>query len=144
MSINVREMRCTPEAVFRVLEDGWLFPTWVVGAARMREVADDWPRTGSRLHHSFGAWPFLLDDTTSAVEYDPPRRLVLLARGWPVGEARVTIHVKPRGAGSVVRLQEEGVSGPGSWIPQALLDVFLHARNTETLRRLAFVAEGRA
>ena len=66
------------------------------------------------------------------------------ARGWPIGEARVTIDVKPRGAGRcVVRIQEEAVVGPcdagprrRSWIS------VLHWRNTETLHRLAYLAEG--
>jgi uncharacterized protein YndB with AHSA1/START domain len=144
MSTNVRAMRCTPEDVFRVLEDGWLFPSWVVGASRMRDVASDWPRPGSRLHHSFGVWPMLIDDATRVEDYDPPHRLVLIARGWPVGEARVAIDVRPVPGGSVVRIQEEAVKGPGSWIPQPVLDLPLHLRNVETLHRLAFLAEGGA
>lgn len=142
MSRNTRLVRCTPEDVFRVLEDGWLFPAWVVGASRMRDVAADWPRPGSRLHHSFGTWPLLLDDSTVALEYEPPRRLVMKARGWPIGEARVTIQVKPHPDGSLVRIQEEAVAGPGSVIPQPLLDIPLQLRNAETLHRLAYLAEG--
>ncbi|SDQ28440.1 SRPBCC domain-containing protein [Microbacterium sp. cf332] len=144
MARNVRVMRCAPEDVFAVLNDGWLFPSWVVGASRMRDVASDWPREGSRLHHSFGVWPLLIDDSTSVLEFDPPHRMVLQARGWPVGEARVTLDVKPRGAGCVVRLQEVAAEGPGSLIPQQLLDLPLRVRNAETLRRLAHLAEGGA
>lgn len=144
MSRNVRVLRCTPDDVFRVLADGWLYPGWVVGASRMREVEDSWPAPGSRLHHSFGAWPALLDDMTSVEVYDPPRRMVVRARGWPIGEARVTIDVKPRKGVSVVRIQEEPVSGPGRFIPRPLLDLGLHWRNTETLHRLAYLAEGMA
>ncbi len=144
MSRNTRVLRCTPEDVFRVLEDGWLFPSWVVGASRMRDVGEDWPRTGSRLHHSFGTWPLLIDDATEVLDYAPPRRLVLKARGWPIGEARVTIHVKPHPDGSVVRIQEEAIAGPGRLIPQPVLDVPLQLRNAETLHRLAYLAEGMA
>ncbi|MDI6943612.1 SRPBCC family protein [Microbacterium barkeri] len=144
MSINIREIRCTPEEIFRVLGDGWLYPVWVVGASRMREVDDGWPRPGAELHHSVGSWPLLLDDTTECVEWDPPRRMVLQARGWPIGEARVTIEVKARGAGSLVRISEAAVEGPGSLVPRFLVDPPLHARNAETLRRLAFLAEGHA
>lgn len=144
MSRNVRVLRCTPDDVFRVLADGWLYPGWVVGASRMREVEDSWPAPGSRLHHSFGAWPALLDDMTSVEVYDPPRRMVVRARGWPIGAARVTIDVKPRKGVSVVRIQEEPVSGPGRFIPRPLLDLGLHWRNTETLHRLAYLAEGMA
>ena len=127
-----------------MLGDGWLFPAWVVGASRMREVDEAWPREGARLHHSFGAWPVLINDETLVERCDPPRHIVLRPKGWPIGEARVTIDVKPRGEECVVRIQEEAVAGPGRLIPRALLDLFLQWRNRETLHRLAYLAEGRA
>ena len=86
---------CSAEDVFAVLADGWVYPVWVVGASRMRAVDDDWPEVGSRLHHSAGAWPLLIDDTSEVLAYDPPRAMVLQARGWPAGEARVEITVEP-------------------------------------------------
>ena len=144
MSINVREMNCTPEEVFGVLADGWLFPTWVVGASRMRDVDARWPQQGSRLQHSFGVWPTLIDDETTVLEWDPPRRMVIQPKGWPIGEARVTLDVKPRGAGCVVRIEEKAVKGPATLVPPAILDVGLYLRNVETLRRLAYIAEGKA
>ncbi|MGG7463293.1 SRPBCC family protein [Plantibacter sp. YIM 135347] len=143
MSTNTRVMHCTPAAVFAVLADGWLFPGWVVGASRMREVEATWPAEGSRLHHSFGVWPILLDDVTSSLEWDPPNRCVIQPHGWPIGEARVTIQVRARGTDSIVQITEEAVKGPGSWIPKFLLDVPLWLRNTETLRRLEYLARGR-
>ncbi|WP_314506116.1 SRPBCC family protein [uncultured Microbacterium sp.] len=143
MSRNVRVLHCAPEDVFRVLGDGWLYPCWVVGASRMRVVESGWPQPGSRLHHSFGVWPALIDDATVVEMYEPPRRMVMRARGWPIGEARVTIDVKPRGRQSVVRIQEEPVAGPGTLVPRLLMDPLLHWRNTETLHRLAYLAEGR-
>ncbi|MCP2636593.1 SRPBCC family protein [Microbacterium sp. HD4P20] len=144
MSRNTRELRCSPEAVFEVLGDGWLYPSWVVGASRMREVDESWPMAGSELHHSVGVWPALIDDTTAVQEFIPARRMVMRARGWPLGEARVTIDVKPRGEGCVVRIQEEAVAGPARLIPTPLMDVLLSWRNAETLHRLAYLAEGRA
>lgn len=142
MSRNVRKMQCPPEAVFRVLADGWVYPGWVVGASRMRDVDAAWPLPGARLHHSVGVWPALLDDTTSSVTWDPPHQMVMTARGWPLGEARVTIDVKPSGDGCLVRIQEEAVSGPAAMIPHALTDLLLQWRNAETLHRLAYLAEG--
>lgn len=142
MSRNTREFRCTPEQVFRVLNDGWLFPSWVVGASRMRDVAEAWPATGSKLYHSFGVWPALTNDTTIVEEYQPPHRIVLRAKGWPIGEARVVIELKARGAESTVRIFEQAVAGPGRLMPRALLDPVLHWRNRETLHRLAYLAEG--
>jgi hypothetical protein len=137
-------MACSPQNVFDVLADGWLYPTWVVGASRMREVDEAWPQQGSRVHHSFGVWPALINDETVIREWDPPRRVVMSPKGWPVGEALVTIDVKPRGSGCVVRIQEKAQKGPASLMPTAIMDLYLHWRNSETLRRLAFIAEGRA
>ena len=144
MSRNVRVLRCSPEDVFRVLGDGWLYPSWVVGASRMREVDEAWPAAGAQLHHSVGVWPALIDDSTVVEAYDPPRRMVLKARGWPLGEARVTIDVKARGDGSVVRIQEEAVAGPATFVPAPVMDALLRWRNAETLHRLAYLAEGMA
>lgn len=142
MSRNVRTLQCTPEAVFRVLGDGWLFPSWVVGASRMRKVDDTWPQEGSRLHHSFGVWPLLVDDETVVERCEAPHLLVIRPKGWPIGEARVTIQVKAYGDRTLVRLQEEAIAGPARFVPRPIMDLALRIRNKETLHRLAYLAEG--
>lgn len=145
MSQNVRRMACRAEDVFEVLRDGWVYPVWVVGAARMRAVDALWPQAGARLHHSVGPWPLLIDDVTVSEEWEPPRRMVMKARGWPIGEARVTIEVRRAGnRHCTVRIAEDAVSGPARIVPKPIRDLLLHARNRETLRRLAYLAEGRA
>lgn len=144
MSTNVRVLHCRPEDVFEVLSDGWLYPSWVVGASRMREVDETWPMAGAELHHSFGTWPLLINDKTVVEEFVPLRSMVMRARGWPIGEARVVIEVKARGDECVVRIDEEAIAGPGRFLPAPLLDMPLHWRNAETLHRLAYLAEGRA
>lgn len=143
MSRNVRAFSCSPAAVFEVLADGWLYPTWVVGASRMRDVDAAWPRPGSKLAHSVGVWPALIDDETVSVEWDPPRRAVMRAKGWPIGEAQVTLDVRRTASGCLVRIQEEPAEGPGAWVPRFITEPMLHLRNRETLQRLAYVAEGR-
>jgi len=145
VSTNYKVMNCTPEAVFRVLADGWLYPSWVVGASRIRNVGEGWPGEGAVIHHSFGTWPVLIDDTTSVDEWDPPRHAKFRARGWPIGEAYVIIDVKPRGeATCIVRIIEDAAEGPGRYVPKILRDVGIYYRNIETLRRLAYLAEGDA
>jgi len=138
-----RVMRCTPDDVFATLSDGWLYPVWVVGAARMRAVAPEWPRQGSKIHHSFGVWPVLIDDETEVVEWSPPERVRLRAKGGPIGRAVVAIEVRPHDQGCVVRIGEEPVAGPTLAVPRALWAPMMRLRNRETLRRLAFLAEGR-
>lgn len=144
MSTNVRRFGCSPEKVFEVLADGWLFPVWVVGASRMRDVDERWPAVGSSLQHSFGVWPAVIDDQTTVLEWDPPRRMVIRPAGWPIGEAQVTVETRRTAGGCVVRITEKAVRGPGVLIPAPLLDVPLHVRNVETLRRLAYIAERRS
>ncbi len=143
MSTNYRHIKASAEEVFGVLADGWLFPGWVVGASRMRKVEPAWPSPGSKLHHSFGVWPLVIDDTTSSVEWDPPRHAKFQARGWPIGESTVTIDVKTCSDGCVVRMYEDATNGPGRFIPKPLRDLGLLVRNKEALRRLAWVAENR-
>lgn len=143
MSENRRTVAVPPQQVWDVLADGWLYPVWVVGASRMREVDDSWPEPGSRLYHSVGVWPALLDDHTEVLESDPGRRLVLRARAWPAGEAKVELELHPDGEGTEVVMREDATSGPGTLMPKPLRDAQLTWRNTESLRRLAFIAEHR-
>jgi hypothetical protein len=144
-----RVTSASPTDVWNVLADGWLYPTWVVGASRMRDVEATWPGVGSRLHHSFGLWPLLINDNTEVLVCEPPRHLRLQAKGWPAGEATVDItiepHALPNGAtGSRVVLAEDATKWPGRFVPKPLRSAALAPRNNETLRRLAFLAEGHA
>ncbi len=143
MSTTTRTLSATPEQVWEVLADGWLYPLFVVGASRMRDVDESWPAVGARLHHSVGTWPLLIDDTTEVLEVEEGRRLLLKARGWPAGEAHVDISLRPDGDATLVTMEEDATAGPGVLVPKPLRDAQLHWRNVEALRRLAFVVEGR-
>jgi uncharacterized protein YndB with AHSA1/START domain len=143
MATNDRLVHATPDQVWDVLADGWLYPLWVVGASRMREVDDHWPQVGAKLHHSVGTWPLLLDDETEVVDITPGAMLELRARARPSGTAAVTIHLEPVGAETRVVLEEDAVSGPGVLVPKLVRDLPLSWRNVESLRRLAYVAERR-
>jgi hypothetical protein len=144
MSVNVKKMDSTPEQVFAVLADPWIYPTWVVGASRLRAADGGYPEAGTKLHHSIGVWPLVLNDETEVEEYDPPRKLVLQAKTRPFGSERVIIEVRPHGSGSLVRMEEYTISGPAQRIPRLIADAILFVRNAETLRRLGFASKGRA
>jgi uncharacterized protein YndB with AHSA1/START domain len=142
----IREVDAPAERVWDVLSDGWSYAGWVVGASRMRAVDATWPAAGAKLHHSAGLWPVVLNDETVVKESDPGRRLVLLARGRPFGEAVIEFLLEPDGdrpGRTTVRLREDAVSGPGRLVPAPVRQVLIGGRNTETLRRLAYLAEGR-
>jgi uncharacterized protein YndB with AHSA1/START domain len=139
-----RLMDATPDHVWSILCDGWLYPLWVVGASRMREVDDGWPAVGTRLHHSVGSWPLLIDDTTSVLECDPGKKLVLKARAYPAGDAKVVLQLEASGAKTLVSIDEDAMSGPGRLVPKPARALGLVWRNTEALRRLAYLTERRA
>lgn len=143
MTQNTRLVHATPDQVWDVIADGWLYPLWVVGAARMRDVDETWPEVGSKLHHSVGSWPLLIDDETEVLDATPGRSITMRARGWPMGEAQVQLRLDAVGVETEVRIDEEPVSGPGALVPRVVVAPSLKWRNTETLRRLALVAERR-
>ena len=133
----------TPEDVWGCLADGWAYPTFVVGASSMRAVDRAWPAAGATLHHSVGAWPLLIQDTTTVVSAEPPRRLELQARGWPAGEARVVFELAEQGDGTLVTLSEDATHGPGVLVPRRLRHLLMLPRNDVTLERLAHLVRGR-
>ena len=126
-----------------MLADPWLYASWVVGASRIRDAEGAWPERDAVLHHSVGAWPVLLDDSTLVVSSVPGRELRLRARARPLGEAEVLLRLEDDGAGCTITMSERAVSGPGSKVPDAVLEPLISWRNTEALRRLALIAEGR-
>jgi uncharacterized protein YndB with AHSA1/START domain len=143
MRSTTRLVHAPPSQVWDVLADGWLYPLWVVGASRMREVDDRWPATGAKLHHSVGAWPLLIDDNTEVVDSNPSHLLALRGRGWPLGEVDVVIRLRAVGSDTEVVIEEDAAAGPGLLLPKPLRGLFLGWRNIETLRRLAYLAERR-
>jgi uncharacterized protein YndB with AHSA1/START domain len=144
MAVVSRDFSVPPEVAFKVFEDGWLYALWVVGTSHIRDVDDDWPAVGSHIHHAFGAWPLVVRDQTEVIESDPPRRLVLQARAWPAGQARIELTLEPRDGGCRLILDEYPVSGLGKALHNPLADKVLYRRNVETLNRLAPLVEHRA
>ncbi|MEU4292810.1 SRPBCC family protein [Kribbella sp. NPDC026596] len=141
MSENERLIHADIKDVFAILTDGWSYAGWVVGASRVRDVEAGFPEPGRSIHHSVGAWPLLIDDTTRALEYEPLRRLLLRVRVWPVGEGEVEFVATETTEGCRLVMREHTTSGPVALMPSAATDVMLRARNAETLERLALLAE---
>jgi hypothetical protein len=131
--------------VWKVLADGWTYPSWVVGASRMRTVAADWPAVGAELHHSLGAWPLLIDDLTRVLAAEPERELRLLGKGWPAGEVEIQLLLGPvADGGCELVMREDVVAGPTKLIPKPVRAAMMKRRNKESLQRLAYLAEGSA
>ncbi|PNH80807.1 polyketide cyclase [Arthrobacter sp. AFG20] len=144
MSTVTQVFNSPASAVWKVIADGWLYSGWVVGASRIRSVDAHWPEVGALLHHSVGAWPLLINDSTKVTAADPGRQLELIARGWPIGEAKVVITLEELGEQCRVTMSEDAVRGPGLAVPKALRDPIITVRNRETLQRLELMAAGGA
>ncbi|MDQ2839171.1 MAG: SRPBCC family protein [Actinomycetota bacterium] len=151
MSTVSRHVNVDPAGVFAVLAEGWFYSNWVVGTSHVRSVAADWPAVGSRLHHASGVWPAVARDETVVEEVESDRRLVLLARGRPLGEARVVIELVAEDGdaagsapgGTTITMIETPVAGPGKWLHNPLTEALLTRRNVESLARLAALVERR-
>jgi carbon monoxide dehydrogenase subunit G len=135
------EMAAPVEAVWAALSDGWSYSAWVVGTVKIRDVDPEWPAVGAKLHHAVGAWPLTLQDETEITECEPGRRLLMQARGWPVGAATVELTLHPAGDHTLVEMYEEPTSGPGAWINNPVLDAIGKKRLEETLDRLRLLVE---
>ena len=135
------EMAATADDVWAVLSDGWTYSAWVVGTVKIREVEPGWPAVGAKLHHAFGAWPLMIKDETEVLECEPGRRLLMQARGWPMGEATVELTLRAAGDHTVVEMYEEPTVGPGAWLNNPLVDAVGKKRLGETLDRLRRLVE---
>jgi uncharacterized protein YndB with AHSA1/START domain len=140
MGTVTRTVDTTPDRVFAVLADGWTYSGWVVGCSHIRNVDAGFPAPGTKIHHSVGVWPATIEDTTEAVEVEDGKRLVLEARVWPVGKAKVAFTLVADGDGTVVTMEEETTGGPGRVLQNPVTDPVLDKRNEESLARLFAMA----
>jgi uncharacterized protein YndB with AHSA1/START domain len=138
-----RDINAPRIRVWEVLADGWTYSQWVVGNSRMRAVDADWPVPGTRILHSIGVWPAVIDDETVVLSCAPQEELVLLARLGPAGAARITLRLSDIEGGCRVEMAEVAVEGPMRFVPDRLQLTGIWPRNRECTWRLANLAENR-
>ncbi|MCW2609516.1 MAG: hypothetical protein QOC93_1633 [Actinomycetota bacterium] len=140
MGTITRTVATTPDRVFAILADGWTYSGWVVGCSHIRNVDAGFPAPGTKIHHSVGVWPATVEDTTEVVEVEDGKRLVLEARVWPVGKAKVAFTLAIQGEETIVTMEEETTGGPGKILQNPVTDPILDKRNDESLSRLFAMA----
>ncbi len=122
------------ERAWAVVADPRTYPDWLVGAVEILSVDDGWPRPGTEFRHRVGlAGPVTTQDSTSVVDVETPRLLVLAARARPCGRAHVEIEVRAKGGGREVAMRE-GMLPPLKPLTP-LAQPLIQARNKESLRR---------
>lgn len=139
-----RETVASRAEVWAVISDGWTYSQWVVGNSRMRAVDAHWPQVGATIRHSIGIWPLVLDDVTVVLDCRPLEQLVLLAKGRPLGKARITLRLFDlEDGGCRIEMAEVPVGIPMGWVPNRLALAAAVPRNRECTWRLAALAERR-
>ena len=142
MATNERIIDAPVEKVFTVLADPESYAHWVVGANEIRHYDKAWPKLGSTFHHTQGKWPITIKDSSSVIEVEPDRRLVLEVRTRPVVVAKVVLELTPDDEGGThVRMTEYPTGGFLKTVHNPLLDMLTHMRNSLGLDRLARLAE---
>ena len=142
MAVNHTYVALSPKRLWGlVLARPETYDHWVVGCADIRHVDADWPAVGSRFHHTVGFGPLRLKDHTEVQESEPDRRLVMRAKTRPLGEARVELELTAEGSGTRVTMRERPLEGLPARLHNRVMDLALHGRNEETLRRLKELAE---
>jgi hypothetical protein len=109
----------------------------------MRAVDRSWPAPGSKIHHTIGIWPLVINDETEVESCIPEREIVLHARGRPFGGARITLRLHGIDEGCCIEMAETPIGGPLNLIPRRLALAAAFPRNRECTYRLAALAERR-
>ena len=135
MATNQRFMLAPPQAVWDALADAGGYGYWVVGSKTIRDADPEWPAPGSKFHHRIGVGPLTVEDHTESLEARPPELLRLRAKGRPVGTATVTLELRPRDGGTVVRITENPDGAYRALALNPLTHAITKARNAESLMR---------
>lgn len=137
MAHNCVDVAASPDQVFDVLVDPRTYPSWLIGADRIRALDDTWPAPGSRFHHTVGVWPVHVRDHTELLEIERPHRLRLSVRATALVRAVVTLTLRGDDGGTTVCLEEEPAVRFVGDLVRPVLDPATHLRNHVSLRRLA-------
>lgn len=145
MPRNERVINAPLEKIFDIILEPKYFAYWVLGTKDIRGADEDWPAVGSTFHHSVGVGPIHIEDVTTVLEREEPRRLVLRALTRPLGTAIVRLTLEPDSDGGTrVVMEEETESGPATYLPDFLLYWLVGIRNAAALQRLQRLVEWEA
>ncbi len=143
MAHNEIDLDVPPERVLAVLSDPRSFARWVVGSKEIRRADPDWPAVGTAFDHKVGIWGITLSGHSEVVENEPPELLKLLVKAKPFSKAYVTLRLRPVARGTRVEMDEVAADTRSMLLFNALTDPFIRIRNSESLRRLKALAEGK-
>lgn len=121
--------------VWDALVDVRTYPTWLIGATKIRSVDDGWPAPGTAFHHEVGfGGPFTIADRTRCDAVEPQHLLQLDVRAWPLVHGKVTFTLTPSNGGTQIDLEEHPIGIHRLLTP--VLAPLAQARNRASLERL--------
>ncbi|MET0728720.1 MAG: SRPBCC family protein [Acidimicrobiales bacterium] len=121
--------------VWEALIDVRTYPTWLIGARKIRRVEEGWPAPGTAFHHEVGiGGPVKIADRTRCLEIVPRQRLVLDVRALPVLHGQVTFELHEDGSETVVDMEEHPIGVYRVLAP--VLAPLTKARNAASLEAL--------
>ncbi len=129
-------IRAPLDDVWEALVDVRTYPTWLIGARRIRRIDEGWPAPGTAFHHEVGiGGPLKIADRTRCIEIVPRQRLVLDVRALPVLHGKVTFELRDDGNNGTVVDMEEHPIGVYRVLAPALA-ALTKARNSASLQSL--------
>jgi uncharacterized protein YndB with AHSA1/START domain len=143
MAYTSRTLAAPRSAVWGVLIDPRTYPDWLIGAARIRDVDDTWPRPGSQFHHRVGIGWFSIPDHSEVLDIEPGRMLRLLVEARPFIAGIVTFVLVSDSTGTAVAIEEEPRLRTIGNVVRPVMDPTIHHRNHRSLRRLDRIVQER-
>ena len=141
MARNERYIPVAPRTVFDVLADPRQYGYVVVGSKNIRDWDERWPSEGVAVPPHGRIRPAQREGPDRGGRARrSTKRLELIARGRPLGKARVTFELKGAGGGTRVTMVEDPLIPKAVHMMLPAFHAFTRLRNRETLRRLAELA----
>ena len=130
-----------PHEMFEILTTPDTYPHWLVGAKRIRRVAESWPSVGGYFEHVVGVGALTIADRTSITAIEPPLMLELLVRARPLLRASVRFEVEAHPDGCMLRMIE---TPSGAYkLASTVLQPLIRVRNAGSMHRLSKLINGR-
>jgi uncharacterized protein YndB with AHSA1/START domain len=124
------------DTVWTAIADPRTYPSWLVGAKKIRAVDSAWPAVGTVFDHRVGFGPIVIDDRTTVLEVEPGRLLALRIRATLALHAIVRFELRDDPGGTHIRFEEEPARRILGNLVRPVMDPLTHGRNAASLRRL--------
>ncbi|MBV2354066.1 SRPBCC family protein [Streptomyces sp. J2-1] len=144
MAVRHRMIKAVPARVWEVLSDPRRYADWVVGTAKSRPRAGQWPQKGASLAYEIRLGPLRVANETVVRRFREGSVLELEAHAGALGTARISIEVREWGEHSLVIVDEHPLRGAGGALHNVGFEALIQLRHRAMLARLAEVCEAPA